>query len=307
VSGNGRNTAIQVRQIGGRLGAEVSGVRLSGDLDSETVRQLRHAVLKHKVIFFRDQAHLDEAEHEALGYLWGQPVPHPTVPPLQGTKFVFDIDGAQGNRATAWHTDVTFVQAPVQISILRAVTLPAYGGDTVWANTATAYQALPARLRDLADNLWALHSNAFDYSVARPKVNSEAAKRYFDVFTATIYETEHPVVRVHPETGERNFLLGAFFRRFVDLPREDSRQLFSLFQSYVTRLENTVRWRWSVGDVAIWDNRASQHVAVDDYGAQPRIVRRVSIAGDVPVSIDGRKSVSRRISRAAEAPAAAAS
>jgi len=308
MSGNGtaRDSRIDVHQIGGRLGAEITGVRLSGELDPEMMRQIRQALLKYKVIFFRNQGHLDEAEQEAFAHLFGEPVAHPTVPPMKGTQFVFDIDGAEGNRATAWHTDVTFVQAPVKASILRAVRLPAFGGDTVWANTTTAYQALPAKLRDLADNLWALHSNAFDYSVARPKVNSDAAKRYFEVFASTVYETEHPVVRVHPETGERTLLLGAFVRRFLDLPQADSRQLFALFQGYVTRLENTLRWRWSSGDVAIWDNRATQHVAVDDYGDQPRVVRRVSIAGDVPVGIDGRASVSRKKEPAAVASIAQA-
>jgi alkyl sulfatase len=305
-NGTAKDSDVDVRRIAGRLGAEIVGVRLSGDLDAETVRQIRQALLKYKVIFFREQAHLDEATQEAFGHLLGEPVAHPTVPPMKGTRFVFDIDGAEGNRAAAWHTDVTFAQAPVQASILRAVVLPAYGGDTVWANTATAYQALPAKLRDLADGLWALHSNAFDYSVARPKTTSDAAQRYFKVFASTVYETEHPVVRVHPETGERTLLLGAFVRRILELPQADSRELFALFQGYVTRLENTVRWRWSVGDVAIWDNRATQHCAVDDYGDQPRVVRRVSIAGEVPVSVDGRSSVSRKQAPAADATDAAA-
>jgi alpha-ketoglutarate-dependent sulfate ester dioxygenase len=300
-NGTAREPHLEVRQVAGRLGAEITGVRLSGDLGAETVKQIRQALLKYKVIFFREQAHLDEAAQEAFGHLLGQPVAHPTVPPMEGTRFVFDIDGAQGNRAAAWHTDVTFAQAPVQASILRAVVLPAYGGDTMWANTATAYQALPAKLRDLADQLWALHSNAFDYSVARPKTSSGAAQQYFKVFASTVYETEHPVVRVHPETGERTLLLGAFVRRILELPQADSRQLFSLFQGYVTRPENTVRWRWAVGDVAVWDNRATQHCAVDDYGAQPRIVRRVSIAGEVPISVDGRSSVSRKKSPGADA------
>jgi taurine dioxygenase len=135
-----------------------------------------------------------------------------------------------------------------------------------------------------------VHSNAYDYSVPTRDARPEALKRYFDVFTSTVYETEHPVVRIHPETGERTLVLGAFVRKFVDLPQADSKQLFAQLQGYVTRLENTVRWRWSVGDVAIWDNRATQHVAIDDYGQQPRLHRRVTVAGDVPVSINGHRS-----------------
>ncbi len=258
------------------------------------------------MIFFRGQAHLDEASHEAFGRLLGDIVPHPTVPSVKGTKAVLDIDGTHGNRATAWHTDVTFVDAYPLASILRALIVPSYGGDTSWANTAAAYQSLPPKLQEIANNLWAVHSNAYDYSVPAPKVRGDALKRYFEVFTSTVYETEHPVVRVHPETGERTLVLGAFVRKFVGLPQADSKQLFALLQGYVTRLENTVRWRWSVGDVAIWDNRATQHVAVDDYGDQPRLHRRVTVAGDVPVSIDGRRSVTRKKEPARSTPEAAA-
>jgi alpha-ketoglutarate-dependent sulfate ester dioxygenase len=291
------DTGLEVRRIAGHIGGEISGVRLSGDLDKSTVEAIRGALFKHKVIFFRGQTHLDEATHEAFGRLLGEIVPHPTVPSLKGTHAVLDIDGTHGNRATAWHTDVTFVDAYPRASILRALIVPEYGGDTVWANTANAYSSLPDKLKDLANNLWALHSNAYDYSVPSPKDKSENLKRYFEVFTSTVYETEHPVVQIHPGTGERTLVLGAFVRRFLDLPRADSPQLFSLLQGYVTRIENTVRWRWSVGDVAIWDNRATQHVAVDDYGKQPRLHRRVTVAGDVAVGIDGRRSVTRKKER----------
>ena len=297
---------LEVRRVAGRIGAEISGVRLSGDLDASTVDSIRQALFTNKVIFFRGQAHLDEASHEAFGRLLGDIVPHPTVPSVKGTKAVLDIDGTHGNRATAWHTDVTFVDAYPLASILRALIVPSYGGDTSWANTAAAYQSLPPKLQEIANNLWAVHSNAYDYSVPAPKVRGDALKRYFEVFTSTVYETEHPVVRVHPETGERTLVLGAFVRKFVGLPQADSKQLFALLQGYVTRLENTVRWRWSVGDVAIWDNRATQHVAVDDYGDQPRLHRRVTVAGDVPVSIDGRRSVTRKKEPARSTPEAAA-
>ncbi len=225
--------------------------------------------------------------------LLGELVPHPTVPSPKGTAAVLDIDGAHGNRATAWHTDVTFVDAYPQASILRALVVPQRGGDTVWANTAAAYESLPAKLREIANNLWAVHSNAYDYSVP-VKATNQSLRKYFELFTSTVYETEHPVVRVHPATGERTLLLGAFVRKFVGLPPSDSAQLFSLLQGYVTRLENTVRWRWTAGDVAIWDNRATQHVAVNDWGEQPRILRRVTLAGDVPIGIDGGRSFIRK-------------
>jgi taurine dioxygenase len=118
-------------------------------------------------------------------------------------------------------------------------------------------------------------------------------KHHDEVFVSTVYETEHPVVRVHPETGERALLLGQFVRQILGVPSADSRYLFDLFQRHVTRLENTVRWRWSPGDLAIWDNRATQHYAIDDYGDLPRRMHRVTVAGDVPVGVDGRRSVAR--------------
>jgi taurine dioxygenase len=294
LSGNGKTSAIEARPVAGRIGAEILGVRLAGDLDASTVDAIRNALWKYKVIFFRGQEHLDEATHEAFAKLFGDIYAHPTVPSLAGTEAVLDIDGKRGGRATSWHTDVTFVDAYPQASILRALVVPAYGGDTSWANTAAAYNALPEKLREIADGLWAIHSNAFDYSALPQSKRPELAQKYAQVFASTVYETEHPVVRVHPGTGERTLVLGAFVRRLIGLPPADSAQLFSLLQGYVTRLENTVRWRWSVGDVAIWDNRATQHIAVNDWGDQPRLLRRVTVAGDAPISVDGRRSVVRK-------------
>jgi alpha-ketoglutarate-dependent taurine dioxygenase len=285
--------SLLIRPVAGRIGAEVSGLRLSGDLDPVTVDAVRSSLYRFKVLFFRGQEHLDEHGQEAFGRLLGELVPHPTIPSLKGTQNVLDVDDATGARASAWHTDVTFVDAYPQISILRALVVPAYGGDTVWANTAAAYQSLTPQLRDLADNLWALHSNRSDYG-GYPTSKPQALHRYHEVFTSTVYETQHPLVRVHPGTGERTLVLGHFVRRIVGVSPADSAHLMALFQGHITRLENTVRWRWAVGDVAMWDNRATQHSAVDDYGDQPRTLRRVTVAGDVPVSVDGKSSVLRR-------------
>jgi alpha-ketoglutarate-dependent taurine dioxygenase len=245
------------------------------------------------VLFFRGQSHLDDAGQEALAGLFGSPVAHPTVPTKQGTDYVLELDSSYGGRADSWHTDVTFVAAYPQASILRAVAVPAAGGDTVWANTAAAYEHLPAELRNLVDRLWAVHTNEYDYAAHREKISETDARHHREVFISTLYETEHPLVRVHPETGERTLVLGHFAKKIVGLSSADSAHLLSLLQAHVTRLENTVRWRWAAGDVVIWDNRATQHYAVNDYGDQHRIVRRVTIAGDAPVSIDGRHSISR--------------
>jgi alpha-ketoglutarate-dependent taurine dioxygenase len=286
------DTALDVRLITPAIGAEIHGVRLSGDLLAETATAIRDALLRHRVVFFRNQSHLDEAEHQAFARLLGPLVPHPTVPSLAGTEAVLDID-AENGRANRWHTDVTFVPAFPQFSVLRGVVIPPVGGDTVWANTVAAYETLPPILRGLADQLWALHSNAYDYGATRPNATARQVQRYETVFKSTVYATEHPVVQVHPLTGERAIVLGYFVRRLLGVSSPDSVRLFAMLQDHVTRLENMVRWRWSTGDVVIWDNRATQHKAIDDYGDQPRVVRRVTIDGPVSVGIDGRHGKSR--------------
>src|SRR5262245_51779041 len=279
--------ALDVRLITPAIGAEIHGARLSGDLPAKTVTAIRDALLRHRVVFFRGQGHLDEAEHQAFARLLGPLVPHPTVPSLAGTEAVLNID-AETARASQWHTDVTFVPAFPLFSVLRGVVIPPLGGDTVWADTVAAYEMLPPLLRGLADQLWALHANAYDYAATRPNATPRQVQRYETVFKSTIYETEHPVVQVHPLTGERAIILGYFVRRLLGVGAADSGHLFAMLQDHVTRLENMVRWRWSAGDVVIWDNRTTQHKAIDDYGDQPRIVRRVTIDGPVSVGIDGR-------------------
>ena len=296
------NSNLEVVPVAGRIGAEIRGVRLAGDLDPTTVRAIRRAWLQHKVIFFRGQDHLDDRSQEQLvGLFGGSAVAHPTVPVVKNTEFIHELDSRYGGRANSWHTDVTFVDAYPRASILRALVVPAHGGDTVWANTATAYQDLSPELRDLADRLWALHTNEYDYLSNKHNISEEDLKRFQEVFTSTVYETEHPVVHVHPETGERNLLLGHFVKNLIGLPSADSAHLFQVLQNHVTRLENTVRWKWQVGDVAIWDNRATQHYAINDYGDQHRLVRRVTVDGVAPVSVDGRRSRNR--SRTPKQPA----
>lgn len=283
-------TTVTVEKIGGRIGALISGVRLGGDLDEQTVAAVRAAVLEHKVVFLRDQGHLDADEHEAFGRLLGEPVAHPTVPSVDG-RYAFAVDNDHGGRANQWHSDVTFVPAFPAFSILRAEVVPPYGGNTLWANTATAYAGLPESLRALADGLRGVHTNDYDYAAVRPNAISSELKQFRQVFTSTKFETEHPVVRVHPETGERVLLLGNFLQRLVGLRGSDSRALQAVFQSHIERPENTVRWQWRTGDVAIWDNRATQHYGVDDSDDHRRVLRRVTIDGDVPVGVDGSRSV----------------
>ncbi|WP_180105141.1 TauD/TfdA family dioxygenase [Acinetobacter sp. YH12108] len=279
---------IQVQPIGGRIGAEIQGVKLSADLADEVINEINQALLQHKAIFFKDQQHLDDVAQEAFAARLGTPLNHPTVPVKDGSAHILEID-SRGARADSWHTDISFIDAYPKASILRSVVAPAVGGNTVWANTTAAYNDLPEELKTLADSLRAIHSNNFDYA-AKVSVPKEALEKYKNYFNSTEYETEHPLVRVHPETGEKTLLLGHFFKSLVGYSSSESRRLFDLFQSYVEKLENIVSWRWSAGDVAIWDNRATQHRAINDYGDQHRVVRRVTLEGDVPVGVDGRPS-----------------
>ncbi len=280
---------LDIVPVAGRIGAEIRGIRLGGDLDDATVAAIRAALVRHKVIFFRDQAELDDAGQEAFAERLGKPVAHPTVPVAAGSRFLLELDSKEGYAASSWHTDVTFVPAYPEASILRAITIPDAGGDTLWANGVTAYEELPPALKTLVDNLWAVHSNDYDYAAVFA-ANDTRLKEYREVFTSTVYETEHPVVRVHPESGERALLVGHFVKRFVGLNSADSQRLLSILQDHITKPENTVRWRWRANDVAIWDNRSTQHRAIADFGLQRRTLRRATIAGDVPVAIDGTRS-----------------
>ncbi|EFV13673.1 TauD/TfdA dioxygenase family protein [Segniliparus rugosus] len=275
-------TAIRVTKLGEHIGARIDGVRLGGDVAPETVEAIRRAMLAHKVVFFRGQGHLDDEAQKAFADLLGtRTTAHPVAPLDQE---IVPIDSATGARANQWHTDVTFCDRPPKASLLRAVVLPAHGGSTCWANTAVAYERLPAPLRRLADELWAEHTSQFDY--AAPNAREELAAAW----SAIDFATEHPLVRVHPETGERSLLLGNFAKRILGVSSSESQALIRLFQDRITRLEHTVRWNWEPGDLAMWDNRATQHYAVDDYGDQRRLMHRVTLAGDVPVAVGGERS-----------------
>jgi taurine dioxygenase len=285
---------VTVTKLASRIGAQVDGVRLGGDLDPATVEGIRAALVANKVIFFRGQDHLDDAEQLAFGGLLGTPVGHPAASFLAANNapIITPINSEYG-KANRWHTDVTFAANYPKASILRAITLPSYGGSTLWASTAAAYEELPEPLKHLVENLWALHTNRFDYVTAESESLTsltEAQQAFVQAFEKPDFRTEHPVVRVHPETGERTLLAGNFVRNFVGLDSHESNVLHELLQRRITTPENTIRWNWEQGDVAIWDNRATQHRAIDDYDNQPRLMHRVTLMGDVPVNVHGERS-----------------
>ncbi|ALG11532.1 TauD/TfdA dioxygenase family protein [Kibdelosporangium phytohabitans] len=278
-------TSLEVRRIGGRIGAEVLGADLARDLPPAEF--LTSALNEHKALFFRGQD-LDDPGHARFISLFGElTTAHPTVPSVEGAPNVLAVNGDEGIRANRWHTDVTFLRTPPKATSLRGIVIPESGGNTLIASSVAAYNDLPAPLRDFADTLWAVHTNDYDY--ADPPRSAKAAE-HRRVFTSTRYRTEHPVVRVHPETGERGLFIGGFATRIVGLSAAESADVLRIFQSYVTRPENVVRWQWAPGDVIIFDNRATQHYAPDDYGTQPRLLHRVTVVGDAPVAIDGSTS-----------------
>ena len=284
------DSPLDIAPVAGRIGAEVRGVRLAGDLDDLTIEAIKAALVRHKVIFFRGQTHLDDEIHEAFAARLGNPLAHPTVPVAEGSKYLLELNSKEGEAASQWHTDITFLPAFPAASVLRALVIPPTGGDTLWASGVAAYEGLPPALKALVADLRAVHTNAYDYAASRPEASDEQIRRHREIFASTVYETEHPVVHVHPISGEKSLLLGNFVKNIVGLNRDDSARVFQILQDQITRPENVVRWRWQPGDVAIWDNRATQHRAIADFGKQRRHLRRATIAGTIPVALDGSRS-----------------
>jgi alpha-ketoglutarate-dependent sulfate ester dioxygenase len=285
---------LRVVKLSENIGVRVDGVRL-GELDAQTAAAVNQALVTHKVVFFRGQHHLDDDSQYSFAASLGVPTtPHPTLK-FEGSR-VMRLESVGGSSANNWHTDVTFIDRPPKASILRAVELPSYGGTTNWASTAAAYQQLPQPLKELAENLWAVHNNAFDYAQLDPAklaaldVDPDALLKYAAEFHSIHFETHHPVVRVHPETGEKALLLGSFAKSILGVNGAESQALFRIFQDRITWLENTIRWNWELGDVAVWDNRTTQHYGVSDFGDQPRRMHRITLAGDIPVSVRGEQS-----------------
>ncbi|WP_033285861.1 TauD/TfdA dioxygenase family protein [Streptomyces sp. NRRL F-525] len=282
--------SIEIQKVTANIGARVSGVDIGKPLEVEEVTAIREALNLHKALVF-DDVHLDDEGQEAFARHFGDlTTAHPTVPAVDGAPNVLPVDSERG-RANHWHTDVTFVLNPPQASTLRSITVPPYGGETLIASSAAAYRDLPEPLRVLADTLWAEHTNDYDYAVPEESIDAEKAAQRAQ-FTSIKFRTVHPVVRVHPLTGERGLFIGGFAQRIVGLSATESRKILDLLQAYVTRPENILRWRWSPNQLVLFDNRITQHYAIDNYDNQPRRLNRVTVAGDIPVGIEGKESYS---------------
>jgi alpha-ketoglutarate-dependent sulfate ester dioxygenase len=296
--------ALGVRPVAGHIGADVTGVDISRPLAPDQVAAIRDALHRHKVIFFRDQ-HLDHAGQIAFGRQFGELTyahPHDEAPP-QDYPEIFTVDPRryeqrygedyrqetrrrQYSYFTGWHTDVTAAVNPPAGSILRADVVPEIGGDTTWTNLVVAYEGLSAPVRAFVETLRAEHRYGGPDGSGR---GGTYARRVQDNLLVAV----HPVVRVHPLTGEKAlFVNPGFTSHVVDVTARESRAILDLLYAEITRPEYTVRLRWEPGTVAFWDNRATAHLAPRDieHLDLPRTLHRVTLVGDVPVGPDGRES-----------------
>jgi taurine dioxygenase len=265
---------LDVDPIAGALGAEIRGVHL-GSLSDAEFAAVHEALLEHLVLFFPDQ-HLTPDEHRAFACRFGEAEVHPFIPKLDDEHpEIVVLEGAA--RADVWHTDVTFSPHPPICSVLKAVTMPSRGGDTLFTNQYAVYEALSTPMRDLLDGLTARHwANPFGH----PEI-----------------QATHPAVRVHPGTGRRSLYVNrTFTSHFVELSPGESRALLEYLWTFSEQPQFTCRYRWSEGAIGIWDNRVTQHYAINDYDDSRRI-ERVTIVGDDPqgnpprwAPFDGQKS-----------------
>ncbi|WP_407286510.1 TauD/TfdA dioxygenase family protein [Streptomyces sp. BP-8] len=259
------------------IGAEIHGLDLSRPLSEALRTELNRALLEWKVLFFRGQ-HLSSAAQREFAANWGELETNPLL--AQGdSKDVVRFDKAAAGALTfenVWHTDVTFRERPALGAVLQLREVPPAGGDTMWADMAAAYDNLPSKIRTRINFARAVH----DYLPGFARFYSEAQ---LAPFQAEFPPVEHPVVRRHPETGRRMLFVNASFTtRIVGLAEAESDRLLRMLFQQAHVPEFQVRWRWRAGDIAFWDNRATQHYAVNDYGAHRRLAERVAIAGDRP-------------------------
>jgi len=283
---------LEVTPLSGSIGAAISGVDLR-DVDDETIAEIRRIWLHRKVVFFPGQ-HLDEAAHQAFAARFGELTEgHPVIPSVEGFPNVFEIDYSKARELYAtygdvasktqglgWHTDVTFMRRPPAGSILRAVLVPVAGGDTAFSNQEAAFEALSPSLQDFLSTLHAVHDGRAQFKAALEQVGSG---RWEGKELPEIEPVVHPVVRTHPETGAKVlFVNPGFTSHIVELTRFESDALLSYLYAHSVRPEFVVRYHWKSGDLGFWDNRATQHSVVGDFGDHDRLIQRVTIKGDAP-------------------------
>jgi taurine dioxygenase len=279
-------STISVNRISGALGAEISGVDLArSNLDDEVIGEIRHALVDHQVIFFRDQ-HLTPDQHLAFGRRFGELQVHDFVEGMEDNQEILEVRKEEyetRNFGGGWHTDVSYLDRPALGSVLYAHEVPAVGGDTMFANQYLAYETLSEGMKEMLGKMTAVHS-------ARRPYGLNAAGRAVDRSMSIRYtneahgEVEHPVIRTHVETGRKClYVNGAFTIRFTDMTEEESAPLLHYLWQHAARPEFTCRFRWQKNSIAFWDNRCVQHNAINDYHGQRRVMHRVTIEGERPV------------------------
>jgi taurine dioxygenase len=268
-------TQFEARQMSPAIGAEQIGADLTKPTDT-LVSEVRAALLRYKVVFFRDQD-ITRAQHLAFARKFGELEIHPATPKEQPDREVLRIAHGPNSRGVenSWHSDVTWREEPSLGSILRAIELPPIGGDTLFSNMVMAYEELDADLKERLCQMTAVHDIA---RVFAKRLNKDVTELH-----AKFPLQEHPVIRTHPETGQRGLYVNtAFTDHIKDMDRRESDELLKYLYSRAAIPEYQCRFRWAPGSLAFWDNRACQHYAASDYFPDVRIMERVTIAGDKP-------------------------
>ncbi len=271
-----RNERIEVRPLGPTVGAEIHGVDLSRPIDDATFKEIHRAHLDWKVIFFRDQA-ISAEQHKQLARRFGELEEHPFLPSTGDAEIIsFAKDEQTPGFENGWHSDVSWRVEPALGAILRARRVPAYGGDTLFADMYAAYEGLPDEVRERIDGRTAVHD--FTHSFGRAMSPEQLAEQQ-ERFPAV----EHPIVRTHPETGRQLLYVNGLFTSHVPgMEPDESRQLLDRLCRQANVPEYQCRFRWQDDSIAFWDNRAVQHYAASDYWPQRREMERVTIVGDRP-------------------------
>ena len=277
---------MEISPVAGALGAEIYGIDISKKLNNAETKILQGNFLKYKVLFFRDQC-LSAKKFVSFANLFGEPTIYPFIKGLDDTPEVIEIIKTKNDKKNfggSWHSDTSYMECPAMATLLYAKEVPEFGGDTLFANTSLAYENLSENFKELLHNLVGVNSSEKGYTGGRAAGMSKLSKmnQTFDA-NALSYETEHPIIRTHPETGQKSLYLNlSHTSHFKEMTVPESRPLINYLCRHMIRPEFTCRFRWSKGSLAIWDNRTTLHHAINDYPNQRRYMLRITLAGDRP-------------------------